>query len=300
MTPKSQGGHSIFYVYVLFDESGIPRYIGKGKGNRWLQHESRGDPNNHLKNKFIARTLSTIGEIPKIKIRQNITEKLAFEIERALITAIGRHPNGPLVNLTNNRNGPSSDRIAAWHASRTPEERSASAKKAKETMRRTMTKEQLSEIGRKNALAQGRSVLSERMARMQAGRTPAERRRVAAAAGVASAASITDERRQATVNRMNKFYAGTTRKQRQEQARKNGGISKASKEQLSKWGTKGCTVANSNRTPEQRTALARKAAAASHAAKRKIKLAQSTSIDPKIDQSQIQLHLDLRAHPEPS
>lgn len=36
----------VFYVYVLFDWRGIPRYVGKGKGNRWLDHERKSDPKN--------------------------------------------------------------------------------------------------------------------------------------------------------------------------------------------------------------------------------------------------------------
>jgi hypothetical protein len=84
-------------------------------------------------------------------------------------------PNGPLSNRTTKRSGPTSDRIKAWHASRTPEERSITAKKAA----LKMTPEQLSERGRKNALAASREVLSERAKRLRASQTPERRREIA-------------------------------------------------------------------------------------------------------------------------
>ena len=43
--------------------------------------------------------------MPKVKIRQNLTEPEAFEIERAFIKAIGRGKNGPLVNMTDGGEG---------------------------------------------------------------------------------------------------------------------------------------------------------------------------------------------------
>lgn len=119
-----------FYVYVLFDADAVVRYIGKGKGNRWLAHDKGNDKNNWRKNRFIKQALRKLGEVPKVKIREDLLETEAFEIEVVLIRAIGRFPNGPLYNLTDNRNGPSSERIKQWHASRTPEERSATAKKS--------------------------------------------------------------------------------------------------------------------------------------------------------------------------
>ena len=59
----------MYYVYVLFDAFGVPRYVGKGKGNRWLIHERYTDPNNWMKNEFIEQTWIILGEIPKIKIQ---------------------------------------------------------------------------------------------------------------------------------------------------------------------------------------------------------------------------------------
>ena len=95
-----------FYVYVLFDHFGIPRYIGKGRGDRWHHHEVR-KSKNYPKNAFIRETMRTLGEIPKIKLREHITEREAFETEIALISAIGRLNirTGPLTNLTDGGEG---------------------------------------------------------------------------------------------------------------------------------------------------------------------------------------------------
>jgi hypothetical protein len=89
-----------FYVYVLFDAFGVPRYVGKGRRNRWLMHERSSDPK-----EFIERTWLMLGEIPKIKVRENLYEADAYETEIALIAAIGRSPHGPLVNMTNGGEG---------------------------------------------------------------------------------------------------------------------------------------------------------------------------------------------------
>lgn len=72
-----------FYVYVFFDESGTPIYVGKGTGKR----DRRYHPG------------------PKVRVREGITENEAFETERALIRAIGRKPNGPLLNLSDGGEG---------------------------------------------------------------------------------------------------------------------------------------------------------------------------------------------------
>lgn len=58
--------------------------------------------------------------MPKIKIAENLTEDQAFALDKSLVLAIGRMNlgTGPLTNLTDERNGPSSETIKAWHASR--------------------------------------------------------------------------------------------------------------------------------------------------------------------------------------
>lgn len=98
---------TVFYVYVLFDAFGVPRYVGKGKDDRWIMHERYSDPKNWMKNEFIERTWILLDEIPKIKVREELLETDAYEIEIALIRSIGRWPDGPLTNMTDGGEGSS-------------------------------------------------------------------------------------------------------------------------------------------------------------------------------------------------
>ena len=93
----------VFYVYVLFRPwDGSPFYVGKGKGTRWARRGSSRNP--YFRN--IVQKAERLGvEIPKIKVRQGLTEAEAFETEISLIAAIGRSPNGPLVNMTDGGDG---------------------------------------------------------------------------------------------------------------------------------------------------------------------------------------------------
>ena len=93
-----------FYVYVIFRPNGIPCYVGKGRGTRWLQHEKLGKRHH---NKHLANIIANAGgDVPKVKIRQNLTNEQACEIEIALIRVIGRECHGgPLVNLTDGGEG---------------------------------------------------------------------------------------------------------------------------------------------------------------------------------------------------
>ena len=87
----------IHYVYVVFRPDGSPCYVGKGKGDRCLQH---------LKSSHNPRLAGVIkkagGDVPIVKVRQHLTDAEAMEIEIALIAVIGRADlgTGPLLNLT--------------------------------------------------------------------------------------------------------------------------------------------------------------------------------------------------------
>lgn len=101
---------NIFYVYILFRPwNGEPFYVGKGKGNRWGDHERRSEchPNRYLTH-IVKKAKRLNLDIPKVKIRENLTESEAFVIERAFIAAIGRRlRGGPLVNMTDGGEGSS-------------------------------------------------------------------------------------------------------------------------------------------------------------------------------------------------
>src|SRR6516162_8389728 len=97
-----------FYIYVLFRLNGEPCYVGKGFGDRWLWHERH--PNHHNKNllNIVNQAKKLCKELPKVKIRQKLTEAEAFDLEKIFIKVIGRKIHGgPLVNLTGGGDGES-------------------------------------------------------------------------------------------------------------------------------------------------------------------------------------------------
>lgn len=89
------------YVYILFRPNGIPCYVGKGIADRWLVHEKK------ARNPHLAAIIAKAGgSIPRVKIREGLTDAEACETEIAFIAAIGRKVNGgPLVNMTDGGDG---------------------------------------------------------------------------------------------------------------------------------------------------------------------------------------------------
>lgn len=100
---------SDFYVYALFDPwTGLPFYIGKGRAKRIDAHVTS-DRNNPDKAAIVERAKREGVDLPRVRVSINLTEAQAFEHEVAWITALGRKPEGCLVNrLPGGANPPSS------------------------------------------------------------------------------------------------------------------------------------------------------------------------------------------------
>jgi NUMOD3 motif len=87
-----------------------PFYIGKGKADRYIQHLEKVYKNKNLRNHWLLSKIKKIiatGNDPKIMIvKENLTQRQAFDLEIELIGLIGRKimrgegKRGPLVNHT--------------------------------------------------------------------------------------------------------------------------------------------------------------------------------------------------------
>jgi hypothetical protein len=186
-----------YYVYVLFDWLGTPRYVGKGKHGskrpREYQHERVSDPVNILKNEFIENTWIMFGEIPKTVICNHVSEREAFATERAVILALGRLDNGTgvLTNMTNGGEGTSGykygrERSLRANANQTPQQRSENARRANASQtpeqrrarqRRaaeSQTPEQLRERARKAHASLSLEARQEAGRRLRAAQDPAK------------------------------------------------------------------------------------------------------------------------------
>lgn len=105
-----------YYVYIYldprkkgkfnYDDISLeyePFYIGKGKGNRFTDHlrEAKRTNKNHPKTNKIKKIWKNNKSPIIIKVKDNISEDEAFELEIKLIHIIGRQDlkTGPLTNL---------------------------------------------------------------------------------------------------------------------------------------------------------------------------------------------------------
>ena len=104
------------YVYALIDpKSGLPFYIGKGKGNRVFDHaqDSLNFSLDSEKLDYIRKIRSTGEEVRHVIVRHGLTEESAFRIESALIDFMRYFPN----QLTNEASGHNSYKFGLMSSS---------------------------------------------------------------------------------------------------------------------------------------------------------------------------------------
>jgi hypothetical protein len=97
-----------YYVYILYYdlEMTLPFYVGMGKGRRVHDHtlpkqRSGGGP----RASALRETMQKIGFIPFHIVQRDLLRPAACALEKALIAAFSRLPDGPLVNLTDGGEG---------------------------------------------------------------------------------------------------------------------------------------------------------------------------------------------------
>ena len=98
-----------YYVYIYIDpRNNLPFYVGKGYNKRWKYHLNL---NNKYYNLYLRNKIKSIrqkGYEPIVeKIKKNLSDKKAIELEKILIKLYGRKDNntGTLVNYTDGGDG---------------------------------------------------------------------------------------------------------------------------------------------------------------------------------------------------
>jgi hypothetical protein len=97
-----------YYVYALFrHDTGVVFYVGKGRGRRYKYscNPKLAKAGRSWKENIILAAAADGKDVPVVLIHTGLLNAIACEYERALILAVGRHPNGPLVNQTDGGEG---------------------------------------------------------------------------------------------------------------------------------------------------------------------------------------------------
>lgn len=157
-----------FYVYIYLEPGGDPFYVGKGRDYRAKAHLKPQAANPLLRDRI--ESLRMAGLQPEIQMIYCASEADAFNMERLMITVIGRvdRGSGPLLNRTAGGQGTSGRH---WF-------RHSETTKAK--IRTKMIGREISSETRARMSASGKGrpgPTPEHMAKMQAGmRTPEGRK----------------------------------------------------------------------------------------------------------------------------
>lgn len=177
--------HADYYVYIYFRLDGTPCYVGKGRGRRWKIHL------NGAHNPRLAKIIERSGgELPIAIIRDELTDADAKATEVALIAAIGRGKNGPLVNFTDGGEG-----TIGWKQPDHVREAVSRAQTGRNPTAETRMKMAQSQVGRKHPdevkakisrSHQGKIISEDHRQRMREGRkgmklTPEHRAAIGAA-----------------------------------------------------------------------------------------------------------------------
>lgn len=98
-----------YYVYVYYDPRVCPKvpiYVGKGKGDRYKHHISKGAKNDHLLNKINKILDSKMSPVIEI-FKDQLTNEEAIALEIQLISKFGRADKnlGTLCNWTDGGDG---------------------------------------------------------------------------------------------------------------------------------------------------------------------------------------------------
>lgn len=153
-----------YYVYGLYEpDTGVVRYIGRGKKDRWRRHFRAAD--RHY-NPMMARMFSRYGQTVQVrKFAEGMTYDEATALEVRLIAETGRGRKGPLYNMTDGGDGmhghiPTAEhreKIAAANRRRRHSEETkakmAAAAKGRKASPETRTMLSLQRVGNKFASA---------------------------------------------------------------------------------------------------------------------------------------------------